>query len=67
MIIKFIISIINFYQTCLSFDRGLLAVFVPGGACRYEVSCSEYVKQKIEEVGVIRGVWLGLKRIWSCK
>ncbi|MBI2338151.1 membrane protein insertion efficiency factor YidD [Candidatus Daviesbacteria bacterium] len=59
--------IINFYQKYLSFDRGVLAVFAPGGACRYEVSCSEYTKQKIREVGAMRGIWLGLIRIWRCR
>ncbi|MCL4365905.1 membrane protein insertion efficiency factor YidD [Patescibacteria group bacterium] len=64
---KLLISLINFYQTFLSFDRGVLAVFAPGGACRHEVSCSEYTKQKIKESGVSKGVWLGLKRVWRCR
>ncbi|MBI2196159.1 membrane protein insertion efficiency factor YidD [Candidatus Daviesbacteria bacterium] len=62
-----IIKIINFYQTFLSFDKGVLAIFAPGGACRYNPSCSEYTKQSIREFGVFRGAWLGLKRMWSCR
>lgn len=62
-----IIKIISFYQAFLSFDKGALAIFAPGGACKYEVSCSEYTKQRIGEFGVFRGSWLGLKRIWSCR
>lgn len=64
---KLFISIINFYQTFISFDKGVLAVFAPGGACKYEVSCSEYTKRKIADFGVLKGSWLGIKRIWSCK
>ena len=69
-----IISLINFYQTYLSFDKGVLAFFAPivgsspnGRECKYEISCSEYTKQQISKHGVIRGSQLGLKRIWSCK
>lgn len=62
-----LIAVINFYQTFLSFDRGVLAVFAPGGACRYEVSCSEYTKQAVLRHGIARGLGLGLKRIWRCR
>ncbi|OGE28345.1 hypothetical protein A2867_05035 [Candidatus Daviesbacteria bacterium RIFCSPHIGHO2_01_FULL_40_11] len=62
-----LVKLINFYQTYLSFDGGVLAVFAPGGACKCNPSCSEYTKQKIVEFGVFRGSWLGLNRIWSCK
>lgn len=65
--IKIITSVVNFYQSYLSFDRGVLAAFAPGGACRYDTSCSEYTKQMVGKFGVIHGSWLGLKRIWSCK
>ena len=61
------ISLITFYQNYLSFDKGVLAVFAPGGACKYEVSCSQYTKQMIENYGIAQGLTLGLKRIWSCK
>lgn len=64
---KIVVSLINFYQSFLSFDRGVLAVFAPGGACRYNPTCSEYAKQQIREFGAFRGIWLGLKRIWSCR
>ncbi|MBI4038663.1 membrane protein insertion efficiency factor YidD [Candidatus Daviesbacteria bacterium] len=64
---KLLVLLINFYQVFLSFDKGILAVFAPGGACKYEISCSEYTKRKIGDVGVLVGVGLGLKRIWSCR
>lgn len=58
--------LINFYQVVLSFDKGLLAVLAPGGACRYQISCSEYTKEMIIKRGLLKGSWLGLKRIVSC-
>lgn len=62
-----LIALIDFYQAFLSFDKGVLAVFAPGGACRFEVSCSEYAKRAIREFGAVKGVGLGLKRIWRCR
>lgn len=64
---KLLISLIEFYQTFLSFDKGLLSVFAVGGACRNEISCSEYTKQSIEDFGILKGAVMGAKRIWSCR
>lgn len=64
---KLLVSLIEIYQTYLSFDKGVLAFFAPGGACKSEISCSEYTKQIIIEQGVTRGLVLGARRIWSCK
>lgn len=64
---KLFINVISFYQAFLSFDKGVLALFAPGGACKYSLSCSEYTKEKIRKFGVFQGSLLGLKRIWSCR
>lgn len=64
---RLLVSLINFYQTYLSFDKGVLAVFAPGGACRYNPSCSEYTKLMVLRYGVIEGIKMGLKRIWRCR
>lgn len=61
------INTITFYQNFLSFDRGILRMFAPGGACRYDVSCSEYTKKAILMEGVFKGSVLGLKRLLSCR
>lgn len=62
-----LIALINFYQAFLSFDRGVLTVFAPGGACKFEISCSQFTKQSIRDFGVFRGTVIGLKRIWGCR
>ncbi|HKW32722.1 MAG TPA: membrane protein insertion efficiency factor YidD [Candidatus Acidoferrum sp.] len=49
---------LRFYKTYLSF---LLA-----GNCRFDPTCSQYAYQAIERFGVLRGVWLGLKRLLRC-
>jgi len=64
---KLLVNLISFYQKYLSFDNGVLALLAPGGACKSDIACSEYTKQSIQEFGVFRGSWMGLKRVWSCR
>lgn len=35
-------------------------------ACRYEPTCSVYAVQALERHGVVRGGWLGIKRVCRC-
>jgi uncharacterized protein len=34
--------------------------------CRFQPTCSHYMIQAVEEWGIFKGVWLGLKRIFKC-
>lgn len=34
--------------------------------CRFEPTCSVYAMQAVEKYGVLRGVWLGVKRLVRC-
>jgi putative membrane protein insertion efficiency factor len=35
-------------------------------SCRFEPSCSRYTYQAIDKYGLIKGSWLGFKRILRC-
>jgi hypothetical protein len=37
-----------------------------GKNCRYQPTCSSYMIQAIEEWGIFKGIYLGLKRILRC-
>ena len=54
---KILLFIIKIYQ--------FFSKFTPK-VCRFEPTCSEYMRQAIVKYGVIKGVWLGVKRICRC-
>lgn len=60
------LKLIKLYQHTLSFDHGPLKIFHPGGFCRFQPTCSDYTYQAIDKYGVIRGSYLGFKRIMRC-
>ena len=49
---------LRFYKTYLS--------FLFAGNCRFHPTCSQFAYEAIERFGVVRGVWLGLKRLLRC-
>ena len=59
MIRGFMIVLIRFYQVAISPHIG--------NCCRFEPSCSQYVVEALQVHGVIKGSWMGLKRILRCR
>lgn len=57
MIKKILLKLINIYQF---FSRMTPPV------CRFYPTCSEYTKQAIKKYGVLKGGFLGVKRILKC-
>ncbi|HSM77202.1 MAG TPA: membrane protein insertion efficiency factor YidD [Bryobacteraceae bacterium] len=45
--------------------KRFVSPFLPS-ACRFYPTCSEYMMEAVARHGVIRGVWLGLKRLGRC-
>ncbi|MCI5108791.1 MAG: membrane protein insertion efficiency factor YidD [Candidatus Pacebacteria bacterium] len=37
-----------------------------GSNCRHHPTCSYYAIEAIQEWGILKGIWLGLKRISKC-
>jgi putative membrane protein insertion efficiency factor len=52
-----ILVLIRLYQ---SFSR----IGIP--RCRYYPSCSQYTYEAIEEYGLLRGAWMGIRRLLRC-
>lgn len=58
---QFVIFLIHFYKKYIS---RIFHFF--GFDCKYYPTCSEYTLQAVEKYGVIKGMWLGIKRILKC-
>lgn len=58
---KIMITLIKGYQKWISpfFSR-------KGIHCKFYPTCSEYMRQAVEKYGVIKGLFLGSKRILKC-
>jgi len=63
---KAVLHIIRLYQKTLSLDHGPLSAIYGERLCRFEPSCSQYTYTAIEKYGVLRGTWVGCKRIVRC-
>lgn len=37
-----------------------------GPSCRFAPSCSDYTIEAVRKHGVVKGLWLGMKRIARC-
>ena len=53
------LGLIRLYQMTLS-------KLMPPDTCRFEPSCSRYTYQAIDKYGLIKGSWLGFKRVLRC-
>jgi len=55
---RVLIAILRAYKLCVS-------PLLPS-ACRFYPTCSEYTMDAIVKHGVVRGLWLGTKRLGRC-
>jgi uncharacterized protein len=63
---KMVLWMIRGYQKTLSFDHGWFSYLYPYGYCRFRPTCSEYTYQAVEKYGIIKGGFMGLKRVIRC-
>ena len=54
-----IIFIIKLYQYAIS--------PILGNNCRFMPTCSAYTIEAIQNFGIVKGIWLGIKRILRCR
>jgi putative membrane protein insertion efficiency factor len=67
MIKKLILRLIRFYQNTKWFHGALARqFFLTDRVCRFTPTCSQYTYLAVEKYGVVKGLWLGLKRIIRC-
>lgn len=55
---RVVLGIIRFYQKFIS------PALPP--SCRFTPTCSQYTYEAISKYGVVKGGWLGMKRISRC-
>jgi len=46
--------------------RLLVSPILPFNHCRFYPSCSQYAIDAVEQRGVAKGAWLGLRRVLRC-
>ncbi|CAG1772728.1 Putative membrane protein insertion efficiency factor [uncultured bacterium] len=49
----------------LRFYKRFISPLLPS-SCRFEPTCSVYMYQAVDKYGVIKGGWMGMKRIGRC-
>ena len=63
--VLFVKFAVRLYQWTLS--PVLTFLSGPGAGCRFQPTCSAYMLEAVERWGVLRGGWLGLKRLGRCQ
>jgi putative membrane protein insertion efficiency factor len=56
---KIVIAIVKFYKIFISPLKGV-------ACCRFQPTCSDYMIEAVKKFGVIKGGFLGIKRIIRC-
>ncbi|MEI8129640.1 MAG: membrane protein insertion efficiency factor YidD [bacterium] len=57
MLKKILIKLIKIYQKISGLTPSV---------CRFVPTCSEYTKQALIKYGILKGLWLGTKRVCKC-
>ena len=64
LMVRIVRFFIRAYQLTISPVLSFLAG--PGNGCRFQPTCSRYFLEAVETHGVLRGGWMGLRRLGRC-
>lgn len=64
---KLVLNLIKLYQKTEFFRAPFFKTFfLSDASCRYSPTCSRYTYQAVEKYGVLKGMYIGIKRIVRC-
>jgi len=64
---RILLKLISVYQQTKIFRAPVLrSLFLSDASCRFTPTCSKYCYQAIEKYGIMRGMFLCLKRVGKC-
>ncbi|MGZ4777839.1 MAG: membrane protein insertion efficiency factor YidD [Thermoanaerobaculia bacterium] len=55
---RIVVALLQFYK------RAISPILPP--MCRFEPTCSVYMMEAVAKYGVMRGIWLGVRRLSRC-
>ncbi|MCC7357476.1 membrane protein insertion efficiency factor YidD [Candidatus Uhrbacteria bacterium] len=58
--------LIIIYQHTISPDHGIISPLFSYTVCRYTPTCSEYSYWALDKYGLLKGIWLTIKRLGRC-
>lgn len=59
-------SVYNFLVFCIKVYQFTISPLMGPSKCRYTPTCSDYALQSLKKYGVLKGLWLSVKRIARC-
>jgi uncharacterized protein len=63
---KFVLHLLSFpFILLIKIYQWVISPWL-GPKCRYTPTCSHYAEQALKKHGVIKGMWLAIKRIGRC-
>jgi uncharacterized protein len=63
------LSLVRFFIRAYQYTFSPLLSLIcgPGSGCRFAPTCSAYFLEAVETHGIVRGSWLGVKRLARCQ